>query len=295
MYNNMNMYGLFVMKGAVTMKIRPVLRESLRVYKQNFAQLCLALLLEVVLRAIALSPLLCLADKALAPLAWLAVPLYILIALPARQNYAIALQQMLAGGSVFSLQLISPKDYGAKLWRGVKGMLCLLLWSALTLAGVIGLYAALKGLVDFLTLMRIFAAIGGDFVRGVLIVAGAVAASALLIVLGCAVHSGSRHAHALGDKKLMKGNRLRLVALWFLGLVLVVPFGVVLVVALRDYAATLIASLKSLKWPTFTLNAKQAAMLIAGVALLLCPALPLKNLLPAVYLRKAKEERDAQA
>lgn len=277
------------------MKIKPVLKESLHLYKKNFGPLCLALLVQLVLRAIALSPLLFLADKTLAPLAYIAIPLYLLIVLPARQNYAIALQEMMDGGSVFSLQLISVKDYWKKLWRGLKGMICILLWSAVTIAGVSLLYAAIMGLVDFITLMRIFAAIGGDFVTGVMIVAAAVAASTLLIVLGCAVHSGSRHAIALGDKKLLKRNRLRLTALWFLGLVLVVPFAVVVMAALGDYAMSLVAELKNLKLPSFSLNAKQIAMLLGGAIVLLFPALPLKNLLPAVYLRKVKEERDAAA
>lgn len=277
------------------MKIKPVLKESLHLYKKNFGPLCLALLVEVVLRCIALTPVLFLMDKALAPLAYIAIPLYLLIVLPARQNYAIALQEMMDGGSVFSVTLISTKDYWKKLWRGLKGMICILLWSAVTIAGVSWLYAAIMGLVDFITLMRIFAAIGGDFVTGVMIVAGAVAASTLLIVLGCAVHSGSRHAIALGSKKLLKRNRLRLTALWFLGLVLVIPFAAVVVVALGDYALTLVAELKNLKLPSFSLNMKQMAMLLGGAIVLLFPALPLKNLLPAVYLRKVKEERDAQA
>lgn len=277
------------------MKLKPVLKAALAEYKKNFPQLCLALLVELVLRAIALSPLVFLADKALAPLAYLAIPLYILIALPARQNYALALQDMMNGGSVFSLQLISTKDYGRKLLRGVKGLVCILLWSLLTIAGVSLLYAAVMGLVDFITLMRIFSAIGGTVMDGVMIVAAVVAASCLLIVLGCAVHSGARHAVALGDKKLLKGNRLRLIALWFLGCVLVVPFAAVVVAALGDYALTLIASLKNLQLPAFTLNVKQAAMLIGGAVVLLFPVLPLKNLLPAVYLRKVKEARDAQA
>ena len=277
------------------MKLKPVLKAALAEYKKNFPQLCLALLVELVLRAIALSPLVFLADKALAPLAYLAIPLYILIALPARQNYALALQDMMNGGSVFSLQLISTKDYGKKLLRGVKGLVCILLWSLLTIAGVSLLYAAVMGLVDFITLMRIFSAIGGTVMDGVMVVAAAVAASCLLIVLGCAVHSGARHAVALGDKKLLKGNRLRLIALWFLGCVLVVPFAAVVVAALGDYALTLIASLKNLQLPAFTLNVKQAAMLIGGAVVLLVPVLPLKNLLPAVYLRKVKEARDAQA
>ena len=277
------------------MKMKPVLSDALRLYKKNFGPLCLTLLVEIVIRAICLSPLLFLADKALSPLAYLALPLYILIALPARQNYAIALQDMMDGGSVFTPQLISTKDYGKKLWRGVKGMLCMLLWSAITIAGVSWLYAAVMGLVDFITLMRIFSAIGGSVMDGVMIVAGAVAASCLLIVLGCAVHSGSRHAIALGNKKLMKGNRLRLTALWFLGCVLVLPFVAVLVYTLGDYALSLVRELKNLKLPAFTLNVKQMLLLAGGAMVLLFPALPLKNLLPAVYLRKVKEARDAQA
>ena len=277
------------------MKVKPVLSDSLRLYKKNFGPLCLTLLVQLVLRAIALSPVLFLADKALAPLAFIAIPLYILIVLPARQNYVIALQNMLDGGSVFTPQLISVKDYWRKLFRGVKGMICMLLWSAVTITGVGLLYAAVRGLVDFITLMRIFSSIGGNVMDGVMIVAGAVAASCLLIVLGCAVHSGSRHAIALGNKKLMRGNRLRLTALWFLGCILVLPFAAVVVYALGDYALSLVRELKNLKLPAFTLSVKQAALLIGGAAGLLFPALPLKNLLPAVYLRKVKEARDAQA
>ena len=277
------------------MKVKPVLSDSLRLYKKNFGPLCLTLLVQLVLRAIALSPVLFLADKALAPLAFIAIPLYILIVLPARQNYAIALQNMLDGGSVFTPQLISVKDYWRKLFRGVKGMICMLLWSAVTITGVGLLYAAVRGLVDFITLMRIFSSIGGNVMDGVMIVAGAVAASCLLIVLGCAVHSGSRHAIALGNKKLMRSNRLRLTALWFLGCILVLPFAAVVVYALGDYALSLVRELKNLKLPAFTLSVKQAALLIGGAAVLLFPALPLKNLLPAVYLRKVKEARDAQA
>ena len=277
------------------MKVKPVLSDSLRLYKKNFGPLCLTLLVQLVLRAIALSPVLFLADKALAPLAFIAIPLYIFIVLPARQNYAIALQNMLDGGSVFTPQLISVKDYWRKLFRGVKGMICMLLWSAVTITGVGLLYAAVRGLVDFITLMRIFSSIGGNVMDGVMIVAGAVAASCLLIVLGCAVHSGSRHAIALGNKKLMRGNRLRLTALWFMGCVLVLPFAAVVVYALGDYALSLVRELKNLKLPAFTLSVKQAALLIGGAVVLLFPALPLKNLLPAVYLRKVKEARDAQA
>ena len=276
-------------------KLKPVLKESLRLYKKNFLPLCLALLVEAVLRAIALTPLLFLTDKTLAPLAWVTVPLYLLIALPARQNYALALQDMMNGGSVFSLQLLSTKNYWKNLWRGLKATLCILLWSSVTITGVSLLYAAMKSLVDGFTLMAIFASIGGSVMDGMKIVVGSVAASSLLILLGCAVHSGSRHAAALGSRKLLRGNRLRLTGLWFVGMLLAVPFVAVVVAALGDFALQLISSLKQFKPLVVALNTRQIAMLLGGAVLLLCPLLPLKNLLPAVYLRLAKEKQDAAA
>jgi hypothetical protein len=276
-------------------KLKPVLTEALRLYKTNFASLMLTLLVQGVLRAIALTPLLFLADTFLAPLALLALPLYLLIALPARQNAALALQDMLNGGSVFSLRLLSPADYGRKLLRGLKGSLCMLLWSALTLTGGTLLYLSFKQLMDGFTLMGVFYAIGGSVADGLWIVLGALCASTLLILLGCALHSGSRHAAALGDKTLLHGNRLRLMALWFLGLTLVIPFAIVVIAILGSFLMTLPEALRNMQLPTLTLTAPQWGRLLLGAAALLLPILPLKSMLPAVYLRMTKEARDAQA
>ena len=277
------------------MQLKPVVKESLRLYKKNFAPLMLCLLVQGVLRFIALTPLLFLADKALAPLALLALPLYLLIALPARQNVALALQDMISGGSVFSLRLLSTTDYGRKLLRGLKGTLCMLLWSALTLSGVTLLFLSFKGLTDGFTLMGVFYVIGGSVADGVWIVLGALCASTLLILLGCALHSGSRHAAALGDKALLRGNHLRLMGLWFLGMLLVIPFVIVVIAVLGSFILTLPEALRNMQLPSLTLTASQWGMLIISAAVLLLPLLPLKNLLPAVYLHMEKEARDAQA
>ncbi len=277
------------------MQLNPVVKESLRLYKKNFAPLMLCLLVQGVLRFIALTPLLFLADKTLAPLALLALPLYLLIALPARQNVALALQDMISGGSVFSLRLLSTADYSRKLLRGLKGTLCMLLWSALTLTGVTLLFLSFKGLTDGFTLMGVFYVIGGSVADGVWIVLGALCASTLLILLGCALHSGSRHAATLGDKALLRGNRLRLMGLWFLGMLLVIPFVIVVIAVLGSFILTLPEALRNMQLPSLTLTASQWGMLLVSAAVLLLPLLPLKNLLPAVYLHMAKEARDAQA
>ena len=281
------------------MKKKPVWKESFRLYKKNFGPLLLALLVQLVLRAIALSPMLFLADKQYACLAFAAIPLYLLIVLPARQNYALALQDMMNGGSVFTTQMICMKGYWRKLWRGVKGMIRILLWSVVTIVSAVLLYAAFMGHwgLDVITLMRICSSVGGgDIVTGLVLIMGGIAASGLLILLGCALHSGTRHAFARGDKNLLRGSRLRLTALWFGGLVLLIPFAAVVVYALGDYALTMVNALKNFSFPSsFALNTRQVAMLAAGAVVLLFPLLPLKNLLPAVYLRMVKEERDAQA
>lgn len=295
----MNDYDDFVRKGAFAMKMKPVLLESLRLYRKNFPQLCLSLLVQLVLRALCLIPLMFRADAALAPLAWLCVPLYLLIVLPARQNYALALQDMMAGGSVFSPRLISVDGYGKKLLRGLKGTLCILLWSTLTITGVtlLAMYYTGAGGVDGLTFLRWFESIGGGSITdGIIRTIAAVVATGLLIVVGCAVHSGARHAHALGDKQLLRGNRLRLTALWFVGLVTVLPFAAAIAAIAGDWALGLLSSIKAGKNLVFDLSGGQIASMAAAVVLLLLPLLPLKNLLPAVYLRLVKEsKKDAQA
>ena len=77
---------------------------------------------------------------------------------------------------------------------------------------------------------------------------------------------------------------------------LIIAFFVAVVLfTMGDYALSLVRELKNLKLPAFTLNVKQTALLAGGALVLLFPVLPLKNMLPAVYLRKAKEARNAQA
>lgn len=295
----MNDYDDFTKKGAFDVKIKPVLTNTFRLYRENFVPLCLALLVQLVLRAICLTPLMFQLDKALAPLSWLCVPLYILIALPARQNYALALQDMMNGGSVFTTRLISTEHYGRKLLRGVCGLLKLLAWSALTITGVTVLYMYYTGFggVDAFTYLNLFSKVGGGSITaGIFTTGAAVAATGLLIVLGCAVHSGVRHARAMGDMRLLRGNRLRLTALWFAGLVLVVPFLLGLLGIMGDWALNVIAAFKKTgQLSAVAISARQIWMLSIAALALLCPVLPLKNLLPAVALRQVKEAKDAQA
>ena len=206
---------------------------------------------------------------------------------------------MMNGGSVFTPRLISTEHYGRKLLRGVCGLLKLLAWSALTITGVTVLYMYYTGFggVDAFTFLNLFGKIGGGSItEGIFRTMIAVAATGLLPVLGCAVHSGVRHAHAMGDKRLLKGRRLPLTALWFVGLVLIVPFLIALLAIMGDWALSTVQQLlKTMKVSAITIAPRQIVLLAVSALALLCPVLPLKNLLPAVALRQVKEAKDAQA
>ena len=84
-------------------------------------------------------------------------------------------------------------------------------------------------------------------------------------------------------------------ALWFLGMLLVIPFVIVVIAVLGSFILTLPEALRNMQLPSLTLTAPQWVGLLLGAAALLMPIIPLKNLLPAVYLHMAKEARDAQA
>lgn len=280
------------------MKMKAVLQESLRLYRKNLPDLLLALLLELALRGICLAPMLFLAAEGLQWLAWLCVPMYLLIALPARENYALALQDMQQGGRVLSTQLVCPENYLKKLLRGLKGTLLMLLWAALPIAGVVAALMAYNGAVDFFTLLRILDQVGGgSSTAGIFRCAGVIAATFVLPLIGCAVHSGARHAIALGSRKLLRGHRGKLALLWVIGLVTLVPFMAVLLGCMGEYVIAFVSQLKNSLTSGIVFEPLGVRPLIVAAAavVLLLPLLPLKNMLPAVYLRMAKEKTYAQA
>lgn len=280
------------------MKTSEVLQRSLQLYRKNWGDLMQALLVELALRGACLAPLLFLAAPGLEMLAFACIPLYLLVALPARENYALALQQMLDGGRVLSPQLISVENYGRKLLRGLLGLGRMLLWALLPIAGVTLAWMAYNDAVDAFTLFRILSRLGGDTTGGLKVYFCMVAVSLLLPVFGMALHSATRHAVAMGKRGLLEGRRMRIVLLWLAGLMFLIPFVLVLGMCLGDYALALVRQVKDLL-TTGMIFAPLGARLwivLAGAVVLLLPALPVKNMLPAVYLRAVAEEAsDAQA
>lgn len=291
------------------MKICTVLKESVLIYCRNFIDLLGAYVIEALLRVICFVPLMFLLEKETAVLAWLCVPMYVLIALPARQNYAMALQDMLYGGRVFSPRLISMDRYFVKLWRGLKGLFKMALWMALPAAAILMLVQIYKGEGEFaisvmrlwginsrdgLSAMRWFGLFGSDTIDGAKNVLLALLTLFVLPVIGCAAHCGVRHANALEEKKLLKGKRVKLFILWVLGFAFFLPFIVLTTATLIGDLKTFLASFAQM----YILHAITAPelgeklyLIAAAFLLLFLPIVPLKQLIPAVALHQQMNAR----
>lgn len=291
------------------MKVFAVLRESVKVYFKNFADLMGAFLVEAVLWGMCFAPLMFLMHPDTKVLAWLCVPMWLLIALPARQNYAIALQDMLHGGRVLSPRLVSLEGYGRKLGRGLVGLVKMLMWLAIPVAAVllmveiyIGKGCLATTMVGFWGFERLdgismlnwfknfdFLAETPKAVDGLINLIMIVAGTFILPVIGCAVHCGGRHVAALEEKKLLRGKRLAMMALWVLGFLFFLPFAaVVLGTLFADLKVFVKALAEAFMTKKLSVPALGEKLYIIGGAfvLLFLPVVPLKQLIPAVAVHQ---------
>ena len=280
------------------MKLSSVLRESLLIYRKHFRELMLTLLLELVLRLIALAPLLVLAAPQTRPLALLCMVLELLIVLPARQNVALGMQRLLAGGSLFGPELVSMEHYGRKVLRGLTAALKMLLWALPLIAGVaLALWAQRGGSIDGFTLMRFIKDLGGgEIFRGIGVVAAIYLATLIPPMIGCAFHCGDRHASALGHPRLTKGRHGALILLWLGGLVFFLPFVIAAIFPCAGFFRALMAAVSAFMDTfdfAFPSVGPTLAVLGALVIVLLLPAIPLRTLLPAVYLKAAQTDSES--
>lgn len=279
------------------MKMTAALKATWHTYRTQFPQMLLTLLMQLVLRLMAFVPLVFLAAKETKMLALLCIPLYILIVLPARQNVAECMQDALDGGSLFSLRLISFENYGRKVWRGVKQALLLMAWGCLFIlctALAVFIYAGktIEGVTDVFTLLKTLMALGGgSSIKGATIVLCIYAATLLPLFFGVAFHSGTRHAIALGDRKIVKGHRFGVLLAWLAGTLTLLPFAAVAAGIGAGYVSGLISALASLGTGSISLPPLKSNLyaLLAAAVVLLGPAIPFKQLLSAAYVRELKK------
>ena len=276
------------------MKLTSVYHKAWSVYRRHFKGLMLTLLLGLVLRCVALTPLLFLSAPQTRYLALLCVPLWLLIVLPARQNAAIAMQATLeTDESPFSVALISSDDYKAKLLRGLTATLRMLLWFLPLIAGVILALWAFYGSVDGFTMIRMISRLGGGIKQGIQRILIIYLLTLIPPLLGCAFHCGTRHGAALGRPKATRGHHLRLMLVWLSSLVTFVPFLVATGITGGSYLRDVLDTVKSFLSTFSSLSIPhpgQTLILVAAFAVvLLLPLIPLHSLIPAVYMNAAAQ------
>jgi hypothetical protein len=279
------------------MKLTAAFKATWHTYRRQFPQLMLTMFLQLVLRLIVFTPLLFLAAAETRLLALLSIPLYMLIVPPARQNMAQCMQHALEGGNVFSLELVSFEKYGCKVWRGVKQALLLMLWGILFIGSTglaIFVFTAdtIEGVTDVFTLLKTLMNLGGgSALKGATVVMYIYAATLIPLFVGVAFHSGTRHAIALGGRKVLRGHRLGVIGCWLCGLVVLAPFAAVAAFIGSGYVSALTSAMASLSLKNISLPPVKDNLLAlaAAAVLLLVPAVPFKQLLSAAYVRELKK------
>ena len=185
--------------------LKNALRDAARVYRTNWKEGALAVLLQLLLRLMALAPLLFLCARETRFLALVCLPLYVLLVLPVRQLTAQCMQSALSGGPL--LQVPTMQSYGRALAQGLKRTGLMLLWAAPWLCATGFAVRVYSGNVDVFTLLRTLMSLGGgSSIQGVKIVLLIYAATLVPVLAGCAFHSGTRHAEALGGRRMLKGD-----------------------------------------------------------------------------------------
>ena len=275
------------------MKISAAFREAFRVYFGHMGDSLKFLVVEACITLAAFAPVLFLTNEKLKWLALLAVPFYLLLVLWARVNAAAAMRDAMNGGRLFSYRLAEPDGYGSKLAYGLKRGLRMLFWSApmIALVAVVRSYMAGAGNVDGLTLMRTVKKFGGGTTTtGILYVVLILLATLILIAIGCAFHSGDRHAFVRDDPKLVKGHHGKIMLCWLCSLVTLLPLIIAIVAVIFRYLPALKDLTDIVTKKKAAPSTKETLIMLAAGAVLTLPLLPLRSLIPAAFVNGLEKE-----
>ena len=197
------------------MKISQAFRKAYQTVSAQKGETLKFLVTELAVTAMCLAPLLFLTEKGpLKYLAALAVPLWLLVRVPARLNEAAAMQDSLGEGRLFSLRLADPGNYGRKIGYAFSRTGLLILWALPLIAALAYAWDKYSGDTDGLTVLNMVYDFGGqDMKTGMIYLLMILAGLILLAALGAGFHSGDRHAFALDRKGLLKGKRAKVLLL----------------------------------------------------------------------------------
>ena len=267
------------------MKISAAFKNAFKVYSGHMGATLKFLVVELCMTLACLVPLLFLWDGKLKLLALLVVPFWLLLMLWARVNAAAAMRDSLNGGSLFSQQLADPSGYGKKLAYGMKRFGLLLIWSIPLIACLVIAWIHFAGNLDAFTVLRKVRAFGGgDLTTGGLYLVLILAATMLLVAVGCAFHSGDRHAFVRNNPKLVRKHRGKIMLCWLCGLISVLPILIAVVILVFRYYPVL-DELMNIMSGTASLPDTKTTLIIAGIGTLLTiPLMPLRSLITAAFV-----------
>ena len=284
------------------MTIKKTMLESISRFKSSKGDLLRAQGMTMAVWAACLCPLLFLTCAPLRGLALLCPLLLIFVALPMRQSTAEAMQVFLSGAPMATVAMLPLNGYWKKLARSLRIVGLLLLWMLPFLAAV-GTLIFLESNTDAVTLLNYLSKIGsGSFDQGIVRCVAGMLLMLLFPLFGLMFHSGTRHADALGNRKLLKGRHGKIVGLWLSGLLFVLPVVICVIALLAQVSVSVVQfvtewfenlmsmpSLSSLMPPKWLL----AVTVVSAVLMLVTN--PMRSLLPAIFLRGVKEEQEDAA
>jgi len=275
------------------MKISQAFRDGARTVKEQKGETLKFLALETAMTLMCLAPLLFLTQKGpLKYLAALALPLWLLVKVPARVNAAAAMQDSLGEGKIFSLRLADPGNYGRKVAYGLGRLGMLLLWGAPLIAALVYAWMQYVGVgnTDGLTVMQKIYEFGGkDTKTGMIYVLLILAALAVLALLGAGFHSGDRHAWVLDEKGLMKRKRPKTLLCRICSLVYLLPLIIAFVIVAFRYAPLLNDISGVLQGDVPKPNTKVTLAILGIGAALTLPLIPLRAMTTAAYVKGLRE------
>ncbi len=273
------------------MKISQAFKQALKTVSGQKAETLKFLAVELALTLMCLAPLLFLTEPA--PLKYLAVlsaPMWLLIKVPARLNAAAAMQDSLDGGKIFSLRLADTENYRKKVLYGLKRLGLLLLWAAPLIAALVFAWDKYAGDTDGLTVLQMIHDFGGgDMKTGMIYLILIYMALVVLLFLGLGFHSGDRHAEVIGQEKLLKGRRLKVLLCRICSTVWLVPLLTALVIAAFRYVP-LLDDVSGVMSGEVSIPSTKTSLIIVGVgAALTVPLVPLRSMVTAAFVHGMKE------
>lgn len=225
----------------------------------------------------------------------------IFIALPMRQSTAEAMQLFLSGAPMATVAMLPLNGYWKKVARSLRMTGLMLLW-LLPFAALVGLMQYERTELDVGTIWGHLNALGGGaFDQGIIRYVIIMVLMLLFPLFGLMFHSGTRHAYALGDRKLVKGHRWQIVGLWLSGLLFVLPMAACIVALIAQVSVSAVQF--TMQWfenlmdmPSFSMLMPPKWLLAATAvsAVLMLVTNPMRSLLPAIFLRGVKDEKEQE-